>query len=295
MILRNTLYFLVESYSNFRRNKLMTVAAIGTLSISLTLIGIFLLAAINLNQLVEKFRRKVDIVVFLNDEVSDVTVLSVVLQEREEIKDLSYLSKEEALVEFREQLGSKRSWVDAVEGNPLPASLEVRLNDDHKNLNSIQQLSSWLESLDGVEEVKYGQRETELLSLAVRLILIFDLGLGLFLGASSFFIVFNTIRLVIYSQREEIEIMRLVGATDSFIRGPYIIGGIVQGFIGGSIALLALAALYNLFLLIIDRLLKIPDLGIVFLSYNLSLEMALAGIFLGLGASLASIRKFMAG
>jgi cell division transport system permease protein len=288
MILGNTLYFLREASSSFRRNKLMTGAAVGAMALSLVLIGIFLLAAINLNLFVDRLRQRVDIVVFLKDDLVDVTALRGALEARKEVESITYLSKEEALAEFKKQLGPKRNWVDAVEANPLPASLELRLNHDH--LNSIHQLSSWIESLDGVEEVNYGQRETELLSLVVKLILIFDLGLGLLLGTSSFFMVFNTMRLAIYSQREEIEIMRLVGATDSFISGPYIIGGIVQGFMGGAIALLVLVALYNLSVVAMDRLLGVP-LGIAFLPFNLSLAVAVAGILLGLGGSIASIRS----
>jgi len=291
MILGNTLYFLREASSSFRRNKLMTGAAVVAMALSLVLIGIFLLAALNLNLFVDRIRQRVDIVVFLKDDLVDITALRGALEARKEVESVTYLSKEEALAEFKKQLGPKRSWVDAVDGNPLPASLELRLNHDH--LNSIRQLSSWIESLDGVEEVNYGQRETELLSLVVKLILIFDLGLGLLLGASSFFMVFNTMRLAIYSQREEIEIMRLVGATDSFISGPYIIGGIAQGFMGGAIALLVLVALYNLSVVAMGRLLGVP-LAIAFLPFNLSLAVAVAGILLGLGGSLASIRRFRA-
>jgi cell division transport system permease protein len=158
-----------------------------------------------------------------------------------------FVSKDEALRRFKETFTDLASAVDTVEGNPLPASYEVRLQAEPGSRDAIAELAAKLEQTPGVADVRYDRQWLDRVLSAVTVVRRVGLLLGAFLTVAAALTVANVVRLALWARRDEIEIMQLVGAPQTFIQGPFVMEGVLQGGIG---ALLALAALALAFLAI---------------------------------------------
>ena len=158
---------------------------------------------------------------------------------------MTYTSKEEALQSFKRELKGKESLLEGLGENPIPASLQLRIQDAYQTPEALRQFTSSLSRLEGVEDVQYGQEWVDRLTAAVRMLRLLGLSVCLALGMASLLIVSNTIRLAVYSRAEEIEIMRLVGATKLHIRAPFLLEGLIQGGLGAAVALVLLFGAYR--------------------------------------------------
>ena len=236
-------YFLHEVAISLRRKNLMSVASIGTVAVSLFILGVFLIMVLNFNRLAGTLESQVQISVYFADNTTAAREreITAAISAMQGIDSAHFVSREEALERLKERLGDQKYLLDSLEGtNPLPDSLEVTV----KRPDMVETAATAISKMDGVEEAKYGQDVIEHLFDITRLVRIFGLILMILLAGATIFIIANTIRLTVFARRKEIAIMKYVGATDWFIRWPFILEGMVLGLIGGIIAALALRSFY---------------------------------------------------
>jgi len=229
-------YIFREGFSGFTRAKLSTFAAIMTICISLLLLGAFTILVLNANDVVESLREKVEMEAFLADHLSpiEVSIVRDSIASLEGVREVRYVSKEQAAAIFKEEFGEDIHKV--LDFNPLPASIKIFLKDGFKTAKAAESVYQAVKQIKGVDDVIYRKTLLEMLDRRATTFLWLIFGIGVFITISSIFLVANTIRLAIYAKRKIVQTMKLIGATKSFIRGPFVLEGFVQGFIGGCAA-----------------------------------------------------------
>ncbi len=226
-------YLLKEGFSGFQRAKLSMASAIITICISLLLLSCFTILLINANSVVESLREKVEMEAFLQDDLSPdaASDARARIAAVDGVRDTKYVSKEEAASIFKDQFGEDIYGV--LNFNPLPPSVKISLKTGFRTLKAASVVYDSVRAIAGVEDVIYRKDLLEMLDKRAVALLWLMFGIGVFVTISSVFLVANTIRLAIYSKRTIIRTMKLIGATRGFIRTPFIVEGLVQGFIGG--------------------------------------------------------------
>ncbi|MBI4727057.1 ABC transporter permease [candidate division TA06 bacterium] len=244
----NISYYWREAISGMRRAKLLSLLSVSSITAALFLLGTFLLVTVNFLEAVKSLKGKFQIQAFISDgaEMRDINGAKRIIEGMEGISQVSYISKQEALAEFRQEMGAASDFLDVLENNPLPRSFKVSLNPECQNPQAIVRVSEEIAKLPGVEEVEYGKSWLVKLYRIGSLLLAIDFSLLVIVSAAVLIVVFNTIRLTFYARRPAIEIMRLVGATDGFIRRPFVLEGFLQGALGSLIGLLMLYAGWRL-------------------------------------------------
>ncbi|MCI6158394.1 MAG: permease-like cell division protein FtsX [Selenomonadaceae bacterium] len=243
MKLRTAEYFITEVAHSLKRNNWMSIASIGTVAVSLFVFGVFMILVVNVNRMADMLESQVQISVYLEDGVktADKDALEADIRKMQGIESVKYVDKDEAKARLSERLGDQKYLLDALGGqNPLPDSFEITVTEPSLVETAAQAISRY----DGVESVKYGQDVVQHLFDITRLMRIFGVALMLLLAGATIFIISNTIRLTVFARRKEIAIMKYVGATDWFIRWPFLLEGVVLGCIGGVLAALALRSFY---------------------------------------------------
>jgi len=229
-------YVFREGFSGFRRAKLSMFAAVMTICASLLLLGTFSILVLNANSVVESLREKVEMEAFLADYLSPVetSIVRDSIAQVPGVREVRYVSKEDAANIFKEEFGEDIHRV--LDFNPLPASVKIYLKDGYRTAKGAEGVYEVVKKIKGVDDVIYRKSLLEMLDRRATTFLWIVFGMGLFITISSIFLVANTIRLAIYAKRKIIQTMKLIGATKSFVRGPFIVEGLVQGFLGGALA-----------------------------------------------------------
>jgi cell division transport system permease protein len=285
----NISFIIKEGFGGFRRAKLSTAVSVLTISISLILLGMFAIVTRNAANLVESIRNKVEIEAFLQESLksSDIDSLRTKILGLAGVDSVTFISKEEAARIFKEEFGEDIHKV--LEFNPLPQSFKVALKEGFRNAESADQVQKQIRQLKGIDDVVYRKAILEFIDKRVRTVSLIALGLGILITLSAIVLVSNTIRLTIYSKQQIIETMKLVGATPGFIRLPFILEGISQGFLGG---LIASAVIYLLVEVVFPRF--APELTeLLSADYLLYSAPIIVGAVLGFVGSLFSLRKIM--
>lgn len=282
-------YLLKEGLSGFRRAKLSMVAAVFTICISLLLLSFFSILLINANRVIEGLRDKVELEIFLADYLSkeETGALHAQIAALEGVREVRYVSKEEAAEIFRQEFGEDINRV--LDFNPLPASFKVFLKDGYKNVAGAENVYRAAKEMKGVEDVIYRKSLLEMLDQRAQTFLWLALGIGVFIAVSAIFLVANTIRLAIYAKRKIIQTMKLIGATRMFIRIPFVLEGLLQGLFGGLLA----AAIVFLAFQYLGQFLSIQLTELVSVdqaTYGIIVAM---GCLLGILGSVLSIRRFI--
>lgn len=293
MKLRTGEYFIAEVFRSLRRNNWMTFASIGTVTVSLFVLGVFLILVLNMNRLAGMLESQVQISVYLEDHLTDREKRQIEydITSLQGIDTVKYVDRDEAKTHLQERLGDQKYLLDALsDDNPLPDAFEVTVTTPAV----VESAASAISAMSGVEEAKYGQDVIEHLFDITRLMRIFGLVLMLLLGAATLFIIANTIRLTVFARRKEIAIMKYVGATDWFIRWPFLLEGIVLGCFGGIIAAVALRSFYAAMAAqIYSTLAFFPLLPqYPFMNY-VTLAILGSGIVIGAIGSLISLKRFL--
>ncbi|MBR5908918.1 MAG: permease-like cell division protein FtsX, partial [Schwartzia sp.] len=238
-------YIVRETMISLKRNSWMSFASIGTVAVSLFVFGMFLILVMNMNRMVASLESQVEISVYVKDEVSDsgIHALEERITQMQGVESVKYVDRETAMVRFRERLGDQQFLLDSLgESNPLPNSFEVRVIRP----DMVRTAAEAIAEMPGVETAKYGQDVVEHLFDITRLVRLFGLALMFVLALATLFIISNTIRLTVFARRKEVAIMKYVGATDWFIRWPFLLEGIVLGCLGGIVAALVLRGAYRM-------------------------------------------------
>lgn len=238
--MRKLRYAIGEALTSLRRNKLMTAAATLTAAVSLLLLGGVLMLGNFVGEVTGQIEERVEVSVFLEDDATEEQQEDILqtLEGLDVVARVFYVSKEEAYEEFKDMYRDQPVLYENIDEDVLPASFRVSMADPER----VDLIRSRLQDNPAVEEVA-DQRETvERLVHFTGLLRTFSMGMVAVLFVAAVLLIANTIQLAIYARRKEIEIMKLVGATNWFVRGPFMLEGIVQGVIGATGAILVLRA-----------------------------------------------------
>jgi len=276
-----------EALLSFVRAPVLSVLAVTTIGFALFVLGLFGLVALNLRDTLTEIAERVEVVVYLTrgTPVEVATVAIGDIQAFPEVESAIYVTEEQALERARQQLTEFRGVFTDLETNPLPASLEVRLLPEYRDAPNVQAVAERLRGFRFVEDVRFGGEWVEKLDRLRRLAGVVGLVIGIGFAAAATIIIGTTIRMTVLARTREIQIMRLVGATDGFIRRPFLLDGAIKGALGGVLAILLNYAAY----LAVSRGLFEAAF---FTAGQASLFVAL-GILLGLGASLVSVGRHL--
>lgn len=288
-------YFFKRALENVRLSPFLSLVTLSTIAISLMILGLFGLIYLNFQHVLRHWGDELQICVYLNDTLSpeEGEDLGRQIAAWPAVEKAAYVSKSQALARFRSQLHEYAGLLDGLKDNPLPASLELKLESSFARLTSMEQLVSRLQNLRGVTDVQYGKLWLARLKVFLDVLKLVGITIGGLLFLATVFVISNTVKLTFYSRREELEIMRLVGATDTFIKTPFIIEGLLHGFMG---ALLAAGALVFLMRFLLSHL-NLP-LRLAMMPGGMPLLPLISG-FLGLGlllgtlGSAVSLRRFV--
>lgn len=224
--------------------------SIVTIGVTLVLVGAFALLLQNMQDLLDEFGDELRVTAYLESGIASVAMGALEDRVREipGVAAVQGISPEVALERFRKSVGSGSALLEGMASNPLPASLEISLSPEHRSADEFQRVVQAIAGLPGVADLNSGRDWVEGYLRAVSLIRGVGFGLGFILALATLLIVTNTIRLGIYSRRDELEILSLVGATQNFVRTPFLLEGVLQGAAGGAIAVGLLFAMFRLVL-----------------------------------------------
>ncbi|WP_370839610.1 permease-like cell division protein FtsX [Megamonas funiformis] len=293
MKLSTSEYFIKEVYTSFKRNIWMTLASIFTVVLSLFILGFFSIVILNLNKMADTLESQVQISVYLKDDLSqeEIDETKETLSKIEGLQDIKFTTREEAMENFKERLGDQQFLLDALDDtNPLPDSFSLTVTSPQQ----VKTIADTAAALDSVESASYSQDIINHLFNLTHLIRLIGIALIILLTGAAIFIISNTIRLTVFARRKEIAIMKYVGATDWFIRWPFLLEGICLGFIGGGLATIFLYIVYNQVTQEIYEAMAffplIPQHP--FIDY-ISLAILVAGIIIGALGSTISLKRFL--
>lgn len=293
MKLRTFGYYIKEALKSMRRNGLMTLASISTVALSLFILGVFTCGVMNLNNLASNLENQVEISVYLKDGLTTQQIMGVgkKLKAMPDLKNLEWVNKEEAMKRFKERLGDQAQLVDALNGNnPLPNSYILTFKNPEEVKNAAKLVSTFPE----VESAHYGQDVIEQIFKVTQVIRIGGITLIVFLAGATLFIISNTIRLTVFARRKEIAIMKYVGATNWFIRWPFLIEGMMLGFVGAAIATACVWEFYHFVTVEVEQSLAfLPLIPMLPFFYNLTGILLGLGIVIGAIGSTISLKQYM--
>ena len=285
-------YAVSAAVVNFWRHRAMSLAAVFAAVVMMLMLNGFLIVVSNLNTAMGALEQKVNLIAYLKDDApaADGQKLAERLRANPDVLEVTYLSKDDAMVRLKTQLADRADLLDMVTGNPLPASVEVRLKDPGR----LGALAASLRGQPGIEEVALQQDVVDNLLRITRFARTAGIAMVVGLIGVTLFVIVNTIRLAVYSRRQEIEIMKLVGATDWFIRWPFVLEGVLCGLLGAALAVAVVDAAYNPmqrhFLALVQFL---PvNLDPTF-PLKLSGFTAAVGVTIGAAGSYISVRRFL--
>ena len=287
-------YFLRQALVNIKNNLGVHVLGLGTMVVSLLIFGSFLLLMQNFNIWIQNWGNTLSMSVYLKDDIKEIERdrIATFLEKMPHAEIQRYISKETALTELRNALGSKAILLDGLSKNPLPASFEVLYKTQEGQEINPQAMKEVLENFEGVTEAQYSAQWLKRFDGWIQMVRLTGFIIGGLLCMGVMFITTNTIKLTIYSRRDEIEILKLVGATDWFVKIPFILEGTIQGFIGGLLSLLTLFAGYVILSAKKVHVLGLVMLDFVFIPPEYTLLILLISIFLGLVASFIALGRF---
>lgn len=242
-----TLYYLFQTaVKNFWREKLINALTVLTVALGLIILGAFTLITLNMELSLRQWAKGFGLIVYLKDNMTleDVELLKEYFKKDKDIIEVNYISKDEALKELKQTLGAANPILGGFEENPLPSSFELRLQRRALEPLRIKQKAEHIRQIAGVEDVQYGEKwlsSLNSLSKGMNVIVII-LGSVIFIAIA--FVTYSTIKILFYRRAEEIETLKLLGATRSFIRLPFLIEGLFIGILGGIIGLFTLQGIY---------------------------------------------------
>ncbi|WCK54150.1 permease-like cell division protein FtsX [Aneurinibacillus sp. Ricciae_BoGa-3] len=284
-----------EGVRNLRRNGWMSFASISAVTITLLILGVFLLIAMNVNYLVSNVEKQVEIRVMLDVTTSRTAAMDIGNQIKAipGVGTATFVSKEEGLAELKKSFGSNGSVLQGLEKeNPLPDSFTVKASSPQQTGT----IAEKIQHIQGVKKVNYAQQTADKLFAITSVIRVVIIAFIIALAFTAMFLISNTIKLTIVARRKEIEIMKLVGATNSFIRGPFFVEGAFMGIGGALLPIILLLLGYDYLINLLKQQLSLYFIDLLPL-YPLAFQIALIllgiGAFIGIWGSIMSVRRFL--
>jgi len=295
------IYFFKQSLQGFARNLSTTLGSIITIFLSLFIIGLFLMGGAVIQNVVQSVENEVSITAYVADEASesDIAAAQDYIRGLDGVASVSFTTKDQALEKFRE-MSSNAAIVDELGGNPLPASIDIELSDPQK----VEEVAKQIESSDQFKKIadednpsdslKYGQRTVERLFSVTNYIRYIGVALIILLVFIALVFINNTIRLAIMARRKEIAIMRLVGASNGFIRGPFLMEGALHAIIGAALAIVSIELIRNLALPRLQASLAFLPIDVAPNTFLfIYLILLVAGLIIGLIGSMLAMRRYL--
>lgn len=296
MKIRTAKFFIREGFGSLRKNKTMSAASIGSVIAALLVIGIFFVIVMNVDYAASKLESQIEMMVYLQEDLSEAIVSSMAdeLKAISGVKDVQFIPKAQALEDLSEKWGDNAYLLEGLEGdNPLSDSFKVTLLNPAE-ANSIAMAIS---SVSNIDRVVYGKEELEKLLQVTYVLRVGSLIVISILVFISIYIISNTIKLTVFARRREINIMKYVGATDSFVRGPFIVEGMLLGLIGSLLTTGLVGAGYyyscNLIKNQMIGLLSVSLMPFGSVMSTTSMLLVVVGILIGIIGSFLSVRKFV--
>jgi cell division transport system permease protein len=273
-----------EALTASRRAPLLSVLSVVTIAFSLFAFGLFGLAAINIREALERVEERVEVRGFVaqGTDIESVAAAIKDIGEFPEVARVDYVSEEQALERARREMGE---FADVFESGVLPASIEVHLRTGMRTPDNVKSVASRMRTYQFIDDVRYGEEWVEKLYRLRNIATVAGIALGLAFAAVAIIIIGATIRMAVLARAEEISIMRLVGATDMFVRLPFLVDGLVKGAIGGLLALL--------FIWVAHRTVNEYFMRTVFFDRELIFLGVLGGAVLGVLGSLVSVGRHL--
>lgn len=295
-MIRSFFYTLRQSLLQLTRNKTMTITSLFSITAMLLILGLFFILVVNVNLMTENAKQQFDMVeIYLLDEASegDVKYITGKLDGLDIVEEVRYVSKEEAMTEMQSRWGENAYLLDGLSENPLPRSIRVTVYD----VEDAESIVAYANKFSGVEDIKYGESEVKKILKITDTIQICALVIILFLIIISIVVVSNTIKLTVIARGREISIMKYVGATNWFIRGPFLAEGIIIGILAAAISSALISVLYSwLTDAFSQQILVLFSSGLVpvdFMRDNLVVIFVSLGVGIGAVGSIISMRKFL--
>jgi cell division transport system permease protein len=290
-------YFFSRALTNVRQNIFVNVVTVGTITLALLIVSLFLLVFVNLENAAENWSERVQVTVYFDHELAaqEQAALRGRIIALPGVARIGYVSRDEALKRFTARLRGQETLLEGVRSDILPTSFEISLKRANRDTQGVEAFVASLKRIPGITEVQYGEEWVRRFNTFLNFMRLVGALLGVFLVIAVVFIVSNTIKLTIYSRRDELEVMALVGATRFFIKAPFLIEGVMQGAGGAMIAVGLLWGLFEGFLHNAGNFLTFNPAtsGLAFLPLEYVGGIAVAGILLGLIGSLTSLKRFI--
>ena len=295
-MIKSFFYTLKQALLQVIRNKTMALTSLFSITAMLLILGMFFILAVNINLMTENMKQQFDMIeIYYLDETSEEDIQSMMqdLNALDTVSDVEFLSEEDAMEELQNRWGENAYLLDALPNNPLPRSVRVTMY----NVEDVESVVQYAETFSGVEDIKDSQTEVNKILKIANGIQVGALVVIIFLIIVSVVVVSNTVKLTVLARGREISIMKYVGATNWFIRGPFLAEGIIIGILAAAVSSGLISLLYhwvtNSFSQQIIVLFATGLVPIEFLSKNLIIIFMSLGIGIGAVGSIISMRKFL--
>lgn len=295
-MIKSFFYSLKQALVQVNRNKTMTLTSLFSITAMLLILGMFFILVVNVNLLTESAKDQFDMVeVYILDDATDDQINTVIdsVKNLDYVDTVEFLDKDDAMNEMKSRWGDNGYLLDGLQENPLPRSVRITL----KNIEDSQQVVDYVGNFDGIEKVKYNQSEINKILRITNSIQVGALVIIVFLILVSIIVVSNTVKLTVLARGREISIMKYVGATNWFIRGPFLIEGMIIGIFAALISSGVICGVYSLITVnISEQMLVMFSTGlvpVVFMTKNLIVIFLALGISIGAMGSMISMRRFL--
>lgn len=287
-------HFISDAFKSLRRNKTICFASIITVIITFFVLGIFVLITKNVGLALNDVQSKVELKVFLKDDIKliEQREVEIKLHELPGVKEVQYESKEQAFTSFEDSTKDNKGLLEgySLEKNPFPASFIVKLTDP----KDAEAVTNGVKDLPGVESIGNQQDLINTITKVVNGVKVIGAVLFVILVGVAVFLIMNTTKLTVYSRRREVGIMKFVGATDWFIRWPFIIEGMIIGLVGSVLSTALVFFAYKGFVSwIASKMLYVSLINVSYVGTALLWQFAIGGLVVGGVASYAALRKFL--
>lgn len=285
-------YLLKEGLRSVWVNRMMSLASVAVLCVCLIMLGTTYLSSKNISSFLEQLESKNQIMVYMNNDIDEAGVAKVgnAIQSISNVSSYTFMSKDQIFEQAKTTLGEQKILLTGIDSSAFDCAYQVQLKDLSKFSETVDQL----EKIDGVKYVRQDEGLASILTRIKKVVSMAGFWLFVIMAVISLFIISNTIKLALFNRKREINIMKFVGATDWFIRVPFIIEGVILGVIAGAIALLLQYIIYTKLIAGVINLLSITtpisysrELGVIVPGFLIS------GILVGALGSLMSVRKYL--
>lgn len=269
--------------------KSAVISSTMVIALAVLLLGIYLTISINSVKLLKLIRDKVEIDAYLHDSIShaDISKLTSSIKTVGGVKNVTFISKEEAAKIFQEEFG--QDILEVFDYNPLPSSLKINLYDEYKTIDRIEKIKLELQKNPEISDIVYAQKNLEIIERNSQSLVFLNLSLLVIITFSSIFLIGNTVRLMIVAKKDTIEIMKLIGATKEVIRTPFIMEGFFQGLVGSLLAVILLQVFLGYFYATYTN----NDFNFSIMDTKFLILLVIFGTMLGTLGSAISIRRFL--